>query len=143
MCDDMPDISSDIIENIGYIATQNKKYEYKNINKNDFFLLLLEYLEKNTCDDIFLPIKFIKKINETSTEKICKEFIKDCIKKSNGREKCNDVYDKYVSWSINKGFDTPLSRIKLFAECKKHMAYKKSARYGDTFTSVFSGITLK
>jgi hypothetical protein len=142
MCRNEPTIDPDIIQNVGYITTLNTKYENRKVSENDFFLLLLEYLEKFTDAGIFSNIKYVKKDNRPYAEKICCEFMNDCIEMSDGREKCNDVYDRYIEWSNKKGFDTLLSRIGLFAELREHAVYKKGSRFGNIITPAFLDIAL-
>jgi hypothetical protein len=143
MCDDVPILDDEsFTQNIAYITSSDKKYESSIINKGDFFLLLVEYLEQFDSGKIMINRDCLKLDIQSPEEQICSNFMRNCIKKSTDREKCNDVYDKYVEWSTDKNAETLLTKIKLFAELKKHMTYNKSVRFGDLVTSAFTGSTI-
>jgi hypothetical protein len=143
MCDKEPQIDSDVVENTSIITLKKKKYIDMKFNHNDFFLLLLEYVSRYTKNYSMLDKKPIEKDNE---EKICYDFIKKCVRKSNGREKSNTVYDKYIEWSSANGHKTYVTRHKLFLEIKKmdnSISYKNTMKFnGSSQTSGFIGITL-
>ena len=149
ICDRIPIIDKEIDNNTILIELPNNNYLYNpiNINKNDFFLLLLEYLQRFKNGDSEMNIEIIKQMfkknNMTSCEKICHDFMEDCIDINDGRVKCVDIYNKYVEWADTKNLDTQIVRTQLFAELKKYATYNKSVRFNDTFTSAFIGMTLK
>lgn len=47
-------------------------------------------------------MKCLEKNVITNVERICCEFMNDCVEINNNREKCNDVYDRYIKWSEEK-----------------------------------------
>lgn len=96
MCDEVPDIDNDIKKNTILISLLNDDYKNSIISNNDFFLLLLEYLEKINQGEEMLNTNGLEKISMSEHEKICYEFMNDCIEINNGRETCNDVYDRYI-----------------------------------------------
>ncbi len=135
-------LPDDLIESVGNIIMSEKKYEQKSICINDFFLLLIEHLNVFASYDIFSSIKYTKPDNRTNSQKICDEFLSDCVKNSenNDRCKCNDVYDRYLIWSNNK--NQKLTKTQLYNELKNKFLYKKSVKIGDIFTSAFFGMLL-
>jgi hypothetical protein len=145
MCSVQPTYDDDIVEKIGYIKTSVSKYEKVYIDPNDMFLLLVEYLDKFNKNKIRLNMECLKFDPRTDVEKICKDFMDDCIKIDKGRVKCQDMYDKYITWSSEKNglAIKPLGKKILFLELKKYFLYNKSTKIANTFTSVFNGCILK
>lgn len=155
MCDNDPVINNDfndIVKNkIIVVKGVYSKYETENeindlnIKKNDFFLLLLEYLQKHKNLSIIINKRNLEKCMMNKSERICCDFNDECIEKShNSRVKCVDVYKKYIEWSNNKNLDKRLSKLELFTQLMKHHVYKKSVRIGDgPSTTGFIGIRLK
>jgi hypothetical protein len=142
MCEKKPTFDDDIVENVGYIVTSNREYRDNIAYKNDLFLLLIEYLEKYNDGTISINRDCVKLDIRTYEEKVCDEFMNECIEKSTTREKCNDVYNSYIIWNNNKDFGPALTKIKLFSELKKNILYNKSVRFGDIVTSAFIGIKI-
>jgi len=75
-------------------------------------------------------------------EKICHEFIQ----KSDGREKCVDVYNRFSDWIVTKDIEILITRQKLFSEIKKtdpSIIYKKTVKFENSSpTSGFIGMSL-
>jgi hypothetical protein len=142
MCEELPTYDEDVVENIGYISTLNDEYMDYNVDKCDFFLLLVEYLKKVKNGTVLINEDTVKLVIKTNIEKICYNFMKNCVRKSNTREKCADVYDRYLEWSKDNNYDEQLSKIKLFSVIKKHFTYIKSVKYGNVYTSAFANMIL-
>jgi hypothetical protein len=146
MCDEDPVIDEDVVENIAIVTLKKKKYNDMNFDRNDFFLLLLEYVKKYNDNNFVLDKQQIEINKQTEEGKICHDFIRDCIQKSDGREKSSSVYDKYIEWSSTRGHSIKLTRQKLFSELKKtddDISYKKAIKFnGSNQSSGFIGITL-
>jgi hypothetical protein len=143
MCEKEPIIGDDVLENTAMISMSGGKYEDNVFNKNDFFLLLTEYLKKINCGELVVNKKSIEIDERTETEKICHAFMKNCIKNDTGYVRCTDVYDRYVKWSDVMNYEKPLKKRQLFNELRKNnVEHKKTARFGNTLSSAFVGISL-
>ena len=89
------------------VSNKNYKQNKHNIISSDFFLLLLEYLEKIKEKNYVIDNSILEKDERTDAEKICQEFINECIEKnSDSREKSKDVYDRYIDWNKREKNDT-------------------------------------
>lgn len=146
MCENKPTIDKSIERNTIIMETSDSDYGYDNanINQNDFFLLLVEYLQKFKQGGIVINKKIFDRYKMPYSERICDEFIEDCIEIGSGREKCNDVYDKYIEWANDKELDKQLTRAELNSELKKRFTHKNSIRFHDCPSATgFIGITLK
>jgi hypothetical protein len=143
MCEKNPIIDENILKNTAMIVSSNGEYEDIELNKNDFFLLLIEYLKKFKEGSVKLDKKLIE-IDERSEEtKICEMFMKDCIKKSKGNEKSTDVYNRYIEWSNKKNYELQLTNKQLFAELRNvGLCYKKTVRFLNKFSPAFTEITI-
>ena len=79
-------------------------------------------------------------------EKICHEFMNDCIQKSDGREKCVDVYNRFSDWIATKDIEILITRQKIFSEIKKmdpNIIYKKTVKFENSNpTYGFIGMSL-
>jgi superfamily II DNA or RNA helicase len=139
VCEEEPVIDENIVDNTIVMEMNDSKYKNLKFDSNDFFLLLLEQLEKHKNNDFMLAKDQMDVMSHE--EKICCEFINECIQKSDGREKCVDVYNRFSDWANKKGYGVLGKKI-LFAELKNKIEYKKSFKIGDTYTSVFTDITL-
>lgn len=145
MCDGQPNIDEDIIKNTVTITTLNNEYENFDIDSNDFFLLILEYLEKFKNSEIPMTKKYIEVSFMNISQKICHYFVNECVNFNEvERVKTIDMYDKYIKWYSKKKFDVKFSKVDLFAELRKYkVTYKKTARIDGKMTSAFFGMTLK
>ncbi len=146
MSDDILNIGEELTDNVGYIIMSEKKYEQTQICVNDFILLLIERLKLFVNYDIFNDIKYKKYDNRTIQEKLCDDFLQNCVVNSEkGFEnkdkcKCVDIYQKYLEWRNIK--DIKLTKIEFYKELKKKYIFKKSINFKDGFTSGFYGFSL-
>lgn len=145
MCENDPIIDDNIEKNTIQINTLNSEYEDVKFNSNDFFLLLVECVKNTKLKTYSIDQKLIKIDDRNDAEKMCCEFMKDCIIKSNGREKCIDVYIRYTEWLKSRNYEDKkrLCKVKLFAELRKNgIDYTKSTRFGGKYSSAFIGISI-
>ncbi len=143
MCTETPIVDNDLTKNTVIITSSNTKYTKCEYNKNDFFLLLLEYLEKFKEGKVTLDKEHIKVDERSEETKICEMFMKDCIKKSKGNEKTKDVYNRYIEWTNDKNFESQLTKRQLLLELKQAgLCHKKSIRFQDEYSPAFTQIIL-
>src|SRR5437764_13678398 len=95
----------------------------KNYDASDFFLLLLEYVEKFENNDIFTPLKYVKPDLRSKNEKKCDEFKLANIKNNEEYTKSVDVYARYIAWDKD---EIKLTTPALYTELNKHYIYKRS-----------------
>ncbi len=143
MCEKNPIIDENILKNTAMIVGSNMEHEDIKFNPNDFFLILLEYLEKFKDDHVKLDKKLIEMDERSKETKICEMFMKDCIKKSKGNEKTKDVYSRYMDWSNEKNNEIQLTKRQLFLELKQAgLCYKSVVRFSDYSSSAFCEISI-
>lgn len=150
MCESDPIIDDNVKDNVVTIEILDNSYEKNNINKNDFFLLLLEYLKKIRKSEITMGLKYMNECNMTSGQKICYNFINECIEinnDNNKKVKSADVYARYIVWANENNIDNKMSRIKLNNELKKYVRYSRSTQMTinghKKYFPAFFGISLK
>lgn len=144
LCEKKEIIDKSYENDIITIKTSDCKNKFDGINKNDFFLLLLEYLQIYKSSNIIINKKLFERTLMSYSEKLCDEFVDDCLEINNGRVKCVDVFNKYLEWFKNKNYDVQITKFDLFSKLRKYSTYKKSLRFNDDniYTSGFEGFTI-
>ena len=145
VCNNEPNIDIDVVDNTVMINIKHNGYKNMKHKNNDFFLLLLEQLEKCKKNNFSINKNQIVKNGKSDEEKICCEFMKECIQKSNNRVTSAKVYKRYIEWSSEKETKMLLTKQRLFSEIKKTditLTYKRTLRIDDIITCGFIGMSI-
>jgi hypothetical protein len=142
-------MDDDVKQSTVLISTSNdefKKLKHQ-INCNDFFLLLLEYLEKIRKTNFLIDPVILENKDLPDDEKKCKKFISDCLEKGDKlRVKSRDVYEKYKEWHNSQFVEPSFTNQKFFKLLHKvdtNIKYKQSLKInGKTYTG-FAGLKIK
>jgi hypothetical protein len=148
LCNEDPFIADEVMENTALITIKNNKFVNRKININDFFLLLVEYLEKFKNGEILIDKNFIgdykEKKSENDNNKKIIAFLEDCIVVDGvSNVKTSDLYDKYKNWA--KKDPNPFSRITLYKMIRSRgIKFKRCVRIDkkNAPVSLFLGIRL-